>query len=194
MGQKNKCEKLCVRRTEMQKLRIADGPILGVILAVFLFACYLLYDGAGWVIDAKELTISGFLLVLCCIAVSRLKYKKVAVPILGVVVLLLGGYLYYNQNQINSGTVGILASGGMVFQPSERGFSRGAICLQPLRTPHWYESGIEVDFFAPQGNFPGDVAMRELIESGAAKKVETKDGSSDMYRVTIPQKLLGHWR
>jgi hypothetical protein len=127
-------------------------------------------------------------------AVEKLKYKKGALPIFIVILLILGGYRYYIHNMFQSGKVGVLLSGGIVFEPSESGFSRSALCFRPLRTPHFYESGIEVDFFAPDLNLPSDLAMRDLIESGAAKQVKSNGDSMKMYRVSVPKKLVGQWR
>jgi hypothetical protein len=183
----------------MKKQNIVNIIAGCIFVLVFAFACYLLDDATNLVFDIKELVISLIFLALCFFGFYLLKHRKLALISSCIIILLFGGYIYFKYEHLHSRSIGILCMGGMVFQPSSGVFKQNAICYSPLRSPHWYESGVEVDFgvrldFAA-GN-PGDlnvVAEKALIKSGAAKLV-SKDADYEWYRVKIPRKLFSEWK
>jgi hypothetical protein len=183
----------------MEKQKIVNIVVACISVLVFAFACYLLADATNLVFDIKEFVISLIFFALCFFGFFLLKHRKLALVSAGIIILIFACYTYFKYEHLHSGSVGILCQGDMVFQPSSVGFAQNAICYSPLRVPHWYESGVEVDFgmrldFAA-GN-PGDknvVAEKALIKSGAAKLVR-KDADYEWYRVKIPRKLFNEWK
>ncbi len=155
-----------------------------------LFGCTLIYDAVGFVVDAKELFIGAVFLVPGLAAAVRFKGNRRLLLAPAAALVLFLGFVAYRHHSFSRPGLGILCQGGMVFPADAGPFARNALCFSPVRTPHWYESGVEVDFFADNGRTPDALAKQRLIASGAARPVKQRGGGEDMYRATIPRKLF----
>jgi hypothetical protein len=178
----------------VRKRRTIDAFVAVIDVLVFVFACYLLYDAVGFVVDTKELFVSVIFFALCFLTLLLLKYRKSALLVSGIVLLIFGGFVFSKYAYSHRAGTAIVCRGDLVFQPSPEESSPDAICFSPLRPPHWYESGVEVDFIAGTGSDANCLAEQKLIGSGAAKLVKKLWNGSEEYRVRIPRKLFLEWR